>query len=62
VALPDLAAGLGRHRAGETGNRGPVASQKLPALLAVAITPSGRPKTNTEIHDLIRQMSLANPL
>ena len=27
--------------AGEAGNRGPVASQRLPALLAVAITPSG---------------------
>src|SRR5882762_854125 len=41
VALPDLAAGPQRHGAGEAGNRGPEASQRLSALLAVAITPSG---------------------
>ena len=35
VAISDLAAGLARD--GEAGNRGPVASQGLPALLAVAI-------------------------
>ena len=40
VALPDLAAGPQRHGAGQAGNRGPMASQGLPALLAVAITPS----------------------
>ena len=38
VALPDLAAGLERHGAGEASNRHPVASQRLSALLAVAIT------------------------
>jgi len=32
----DLAAGLGRHRARETGNRGRIASPWVPALLAVA--------------------------
>src|SRR5229473_3566094 len=37
VALPGLAAGLERHGAGED----PVASQGLPAPLAVAITASG---------------------
>ena len=41
VALPGLATGPQRHGAGQTSNRGPVASQRLPALLAVAITPSG---------------------
>ena len=30
--------------------------------LAIRIAPSGSPKTSTEIRDLIRQMSLANPL
>jgi hypothetical protein len=40
VALSGLAAGPQRHGAGQTSNRGPVASQRLPALLAVA-TPSG---------------------
>jgi len=39
--LSGLAAGLERHGAGETNNLGPVASQRLPALLAMAITPSG---------------------
>ena len=37
VAISDLAAGLARDGAGETSNGGPVASQGLPALLAVAI-------------------------
>src|SRR6266540_1279602 len=41
VALPGLAAGPQRHGAGQAGNRGPVAQKRLPALLAVAITPSG---------------------
>jgi hypothetical protein len=41
VALPDLAAGLERHGAGQTRNCDPVASQGLPAPLAVAITASG---------------------
>ena len=37
VALPDLAAGLAHHGAGQAGNRDPVASQRLSALLAMAI-------------------------
>jgi hypothetical protein len=37
LAISGLAAGLARDGAGETGNGGPVASQGLPALLAVAI-------------------------
>jgi hypothetical protein len=39
-----------------------MASQGLPALLALAITLSGTPKIGTEIRDLIRRMSRANPL
>jgi hypothetical protein len=31
-------------------------------LLAVAITPSGTAQMSTEIRDLVRQMSMANPL
>jgi hypothetical protein len=41
MALSDLAAGPQCLGAGQASNRGPVASQRLPALLAVAITPSG---------------------
>jgi hypothetical protein len=37
VAISGLAAGLARDGVGEAGNRGPVASQGLSALLAVAI-------------------------
>jgi putative transposase len=39
-----------------------MAPQGLPALLGVAIAPSWRPKIGTEIHDLVRRMSKANPL
>ena len=64
LAVPDLAAGPERHGAGEAGKRDPVESQGLPALLALAIriAPIGRPKTSSEIRNLIRQMSMANPL
>jgi transposase InsO family protein len=64
LAVQDLAAGPERHGAGEAGDRDPVESQGLPALLAVAvkIPPSGGPRTSTQIRDLIRQMSMANPL
>jgi hypothetical protein len=41
VALPDLTAGHRRDGIGQAGNRDPMASQGLPALSAVAITPSG---------------------
>src|SRR6266849_4521409 len=41
VALPDLGAGPAHHGAGQAGNRDPVASQRLSALLAAAVTPSG---------------------
>src|SRR5580704_8641966 len=37
VALPDLAAGLAHHGAGQAGNRDPMASQRLSALLAMAL-------------------------
>src|SRR5258705_11047217 len=38
VALPSLAAGPHRHGAGQTGNRGPVASQVLPGVLVLEQT------------------------
>jgi hypothetical protein len=41
LALPGLAAGPQRDGVGKAGNRGPVASQRLSDILAVAITPSG---------------------
>jgi len=62
VALPNLAAGPRRHGAGQTGNRRPVASQRLPTLLAARSRHLGRPSMNREVGDLIRQMSQANPL
>ena len=65
VAISDLAAGLARDGAGKAGNRGPVASQGLPALLAVAIKIApdwSAEDEHTEIRRLIRQMSMANPI
>ena len=62
VALPDLAAMLGRHGVGQARNRVPVAPQGLPALLATPITSQGRPKKSIQVRDLIRRMSMANPL
>src|SRR5260370_38897802 len=41
VALPDLAAMLGRHGVGQARNRNPVAPKRLPARLAAAITSPG---------------------
>jgi putative transposase len=41
LALPNLAAGPRRHGAGQTDNRRPVASSRLPPLLAAAVTPPG---------------------
>src|SRR6202047_2735788 len=41
LALPGLAAGPQRDGVGKAGNRGPVASQRLSDILAVAIKPSG---------------------
>src|SRR4029077_3855449 len=41
MALPNLAEGPQHHGAGQTCNRRPVASQRLPSLLAPAITPLG---------------------
>jgi putative transposase len=59
-----LAAGLECHGAGEAGDRDSVAPQGFPALLAVAIniTLRGRPKVTSETRDLIRQMTMVNPL
>ena len=41
LALPGLAAGPQRHGVGKADNRDPVASQRRPDILAVAIRPSG---------------------
>jgi hypothetical protein len=41
MALLSLAAVPQRHGAGQISNRRPVESSRLPALLAMAITPSG---------------------
>src|SRR6266481_4331964 len=41
VALPDLAASHRSDGIGQAGNRCPMASQRVPAPLALAITPSG---------------------
>ena len=41
LALSGLAAGSQRHGVGKAGNRGPMPSQRLPDILAVAIRPSG---------------------
>src|SRR5580704_3309716 len=51
VALPDLAAGLERHGAGEAGDRDPVASQWFPAVLAVAIKITLRGPAQGELRD-----------
>jgi hypothetical protein len=50
-----LAAGLARDGTGEAGDRGPVESQGLPALLALAIEilPLGRPRTSTAQRSVI---------
>jgi hypothetical protein len=53
VPLPGVAAGLRRLGARHTGDGGEMASQGLSDLLAVAITPSERPKTSAEIRALI---------
>ena len=47
VALPDLAAGHRRDGTGQARNRGRVASQGLPVLLALAITSSGTAQDRT---------------
>jgi len=57
-----LAAGHRHDGLGQARNPGRVASQGISALLALAITPSRPAKTGTEIRDLIRRMSRANPL
>jgi hypothetical protein len=63
VALPDLAAGLERHGAGEAGDRDPIASKGFPCWRRRSRSRSvGRPRVSSETHDLIRQMRLANPL
>ena len=64
VAISDLAAGFARDGAGEAGNGCPVATQGFSALLAVAIkiAPDWPAKDEHRIRQLIRQMSIANPI
>jgi hypothetical protein len=53
----------GRFEDRKAGDRNPLASCRLPSVLALEIRPrSGRPKTPLEICQLIRKVSLANPL
>ena len=53
---------LGRHGVGQAENRNSVAPQGLPALLAAAITSPGTAQKEHPIRDLIRLMSMADPL
>jgi len=59
-ALPSAAADPRNFGTRQTGDCDQVAWQRLSDLPAMAII--GRPKTSDEIRDLIRQMSLDNPL
>src|SRR3981189_1306735 len=53
----------GRFEDRQAGDRGPLASCRLPSDWRWKSRPrSGRPKTSLEIRQLIREMSLANPL
>src|SRR6202162_2783436 len=53
----------GRFEDRQAGDRDPLASCRLPSVLALEIkTRSGRPTTPLEIRQLIREISLANPL
>jgi hypothetical protein len=62
VALPDLAAGHRRDGIGQADNRDPMASQGFRLYWRWRSRRPGRPKIGTEIRDLIRRMSKANPL
>ena len=62
VALPDLAASHRCDSIGQAGNRCRMASQRVPAPLALAITPPRATQDRNKIRDLIRRMSRANPL
>ena len=53
-----------RYGTGQAGNRDPVAPARIPQILALAlmITPRWAAGVNREIRELVRQMSVANPL
>jgi hypothetical protein len=53
--------GLEHHGVGEAGHRGPVASSRLPAVLALALKVR-TPSVDRKVRDLIRQMNSANLL
>ena len=64
LALPSLAALPEGDGAGQTGNRAPLAPAGLPHILALEVT-IATPRTagrEPRIRELIRQMSVANPL
>jgi hypothetical protein len=55
--------GVGRSENRQAGGGDPLAPRRLLSILAVEITPAvARPTTPAEICQLIRQMSVANPL
>jgi hypothetical protein len=66
VTFSSLMAGTWRARRFEdrqAGDRDPLASCRFPSVLALESRPrSGHPKTRLEIRQLIREISLANPL
>ena len=66
LALPNLAAGPQHHGAGQTGNRRPVAAswhrKGFGLYWRRRSRHLGRPRMSREIRELIRKMSLANPL
>jgi hypothetical protein len=61
LALPGLAAVPEHYRVGEARHRGPMALQRLPALLALTLE-AWAAVSSSRIRDLIRQMNNANPL
>ena len=63
LALSPFSVGVERHHDCPTGNRYSMASDGLPAVLALeSHSRGGRPKVPVEIRRLIREMSLANRL
>jgi hypothetical protein len=62
VALPDLAAMLGRHGVGQARTVIQWHHEGFRLHWRRRSRPLGRPKKSTQIRDLIRRMSMANPL
>jgi len=63
LAVPTLSFHPERDPDCQARDRDPPAPSRLPSLLALDISPGvGRPPIDGEIRDLIREMSMANPL